>query len=57
MSILEPSSTFVATKVTPHISWLAEGNVERLAQNVAANLENFVRGKQLIDVFDRNLGY
>ncbi len=53
----DPIYSHPQVMVTPHISWLAEGNVERLAQKVAANLENFVRGKQLIDVFNKDLGY
>jgi hypothetical protein len=43
--------------ITIETSWLAEANVERLAKKVALNLENCVQGKQLIDVFDKHLGY
>jgi phosphoglycerate dehydrogenase-like enzyme len=43
--------------LTPHISWTGGDNGKRLAEKVAANLDAYVRGAPLADIFDKNLEY
>lgn len=53
----DPIYSHPKVMVTPHISWLSEGNSERLAKKIAANLDLYMTKKPLIDVFNKSLGY
>jgi len=43
--------------LTPHVSWTGGEDVKRLAGKVLINLDAYVHGAPLADVFDKNLEY
>jgi len=43
--------------VTPHISWMAEDNFERLVAKALRDLDRYVRGEPPLDVVDPAAGY
>ena len=44
-------------RITPHVSWAAQGAAEVTARKFVDNLQRFVAGLPLHDVVDRERGY
>lgn len=44
-------------RITPHVSWAAQGAAEVTARKFVGNLQRFVAGLPLHDVVDRERGY
>jgi phosphoglycerate dehydrogenase-like enzyme len=43
--------------LTPHVSWTGGEGTKRLADKTLINLDAYVHGAPLVDVFDKSLGY
>jgi phosphoglycerate dehydrogenase-like enzyme len=43
--------------LTPHVSWTGGEGAKRLADKTLINLDAYVHGAPLVDVFDKSLGY